>query len=98
MPPKTTSENASDINRLVVDQAVILNKVSYIESEVKDIKTKLISLLENIKTHQSKIENYYSKINSLCEIMNVDKRLSLQSIENINFLCDNSDYTKYMKQ
>ena len=41
MTTKTNTENTKDISRITTDVAVILNKVDYIQSEVRGIKAQL---------------------------------------------------------
>ena len=41
MTTKSSNQNTKDIGRITTDVAVILNKVDYIQSEVRGIKTQL---------------------------------------------------------
>lgn len=41
MTTKSSTQNTKDIGRITTDVAVILNKVDYIQSEVRGIKTQL---------------------------------------------------------
>lgn len=43
MPIKSSTQNTKDIGRITTDVAVILNKVDYIQSEVRGIKVQLES-------------------------------------------------------
>jgi hypothetical protein len=62
---KITSNNTKEINNLTTNVAVILNKVSYIETEVKDIKSKL-----DKKVDCKEYEEAEKKIESMWDLKN----------------------------
>lgn len=76
MKNATLNSNASDINQLATDVAVILSKVQYIESDVKSVKDKL----ENDYVTQDQFEPIKKVVYGLVSIILVSVIVALVAL------------------